>query len=289
MLALICGAGHLPSAIAAAAPAPPVVCTLDGFAPEGLRPDLVFRLETLGSLIVWLKARGVTRVCLCGRIRRPDVDPARIDPATAPLAPRLQAALGQGDDGALRIVLALFEEAGLDAVAAHHAAPDLLPPAGVATRARPPDSAEMHAALGDAALARMGAADEGQACVIRNGAVVATEGPDGTDAMLRRLGAGPDEPVGWMMGPADAPQGSAADWVSARGGGAGFLFKGPKPGQDRRADLPVIGPDTVDAVAQAGLSGIVIAAGGVMVLDRARVVAACDRAGLFLWVRERCA
>ena len=58
-------------------------------------------------------------------------------------------------------------------------------------------------------------------------------------------------------------------------------------GQDRRADLPVIGLGTPDAVSAAGLSGIVIEAGGVMVLDRARTVARCDQLGLFLWVREK--
>ena len=66
-----------------------------------------------------------------------------------------------------------------------------------------------------------------------------------------------------------------------------MFFKAPKPTQDRRADLPIIGPDTVDAVAAAGLTGIILEAGGVMVLHLDRVVAACEARGLFLWVRER--
>ena len=70
-------------------------------------------------------------------------------------------------------------------------------------------------------------------------------------------------------------------------GARGVLFKGPKSGQDRRIDLPAIGPTTVAAAAEAGLAGIAVEAGGVMVLDRAKVVADADAAGLFVWVRPR--
>jgi len=63
------------------------------------------------------------------------------------------------------------------------------------------------------------------------------------------------------------------------------LVKGPKPGQDRRIDMPAIGPATVRGAAAAGLAGIVIEAGGVMVLDRATVIDLADRLGLFVWVR----
>jgi DUF1009 family protein len=66
-----------------------------------------------------------------------------------------------------------------------------------------------------------------------------------------------------------------------------MLFKGPKPGQDRRADLPVIGPETARGAIRAGLAGIVIEAGGVMVLDQPEVLTLLDDAGLFLWVRAQ--
>jgi UDP-2,3-diacylglucosamine hydrolase len=65
----------------------------------------------------------------------------------------------------------------------------------------------------------------------------------------------------------------------------GILFKAPKPGQDRRADLPTIGPRTAQGTVAAGLDGIVIEAGGVIVIDRPKVVESSTDAGLFLWVR----
>lgn len=257
MLALIAGRGALPAAVAAAQADAPLVCGLVPFLPDAVQADVTFRLETLGSLLADLKARGVTRLCLCGSIGRPPVDPAAIDAATLPLVPRIQAALGQGDDGALRAVMAIIEEAGFAILAAHEAAPELVMDEGVPVGSIPP-SAGADAAAGDAALAEMGAADLGQACVARDGAVIAREDEAGTDALLARAGLA-----------------------------AGLLFKAPKPGQDRRADLPTIGPATAEAARDAGLRGIVIEAGGVIVLDQPRVLALLGEAGMFLWVRKR--
>ncbi|NIY99381.1 LpxI family protein, partial [Salipiger sp. HF18] len=71
------------------------------------------------------------------------------------------------------------------------------------------------------------------------------------------------------------------------GAEGGVLYKAEKPGQDTRVDLPVIGPRTARGAIRAGLAGIVVSAGGVMVLDRDEVLSLLDEAGLFLWVRER--
>jgi DUF1009 family protein len=68
----------------------------------------------------------------------------------------------------------------------------------------------------------------------------------------------------------------------ARPGAGGVLVKLVKPGQDRRADLPTIGPRTVAGAAAAGLRGIAVEAGGTLIADRVEAIAAADRAGLFL-------
>lgn len=296
-LAVICGQGRLPRIVAEAQPSRPLICVLSGFEPDGLTADLTFHLETLGSLLDTLASRGVTQVCLCGAIRRPPIDPTRLDAKTAPLVPRLQTALTSGDDGALRIVMQLFEEAGLAIVAAHELVPDLVPQPGVLTLKTYTPQNAVEARLGERTVAAMGARDAGQTCVVRGDSVLAREDAAGTDAMLTRLARDRASPGGdFLSNPISAAGdmfggllGDATDWLT---GGTtpsegGILFKGPKPGQDRRADLPVIGAGTPDAVAAAGLSGIVIEAGGVMVLDRARTVARCDDLDLFLWVREK--
>ena len=296
-LALICGQGRLPRIVADAQSQRPLVCVLEGFEPDGLNADLTFHLETLGTLLHTLQERGIKRVCLCGAIRRPPIDPARLDAKTAPLVPRLQTALTSGDDGALRIVMDLFEEAGLSIAAVHDLVPDLLPVEGVLSLKTYAPQNTVEARLGERTVAAMGARDAGQACVVRGDTVITREDAAGTDAMLTRLardrttGSGDflTNPINTASDMFGGLLGDATDWLT---GGAstsegGILFKAPKPGQDRRADLPAIGASTPDAVAAAGLSGIVIEAGGVMILDRAKTVARCDTLGLFLWVREK--
>ncbi len=284
----------LPTAVAQAQDEMPLICALEGFAPDALAVDTTFRLETFGSFLDELQRRGVSRVCMCGSIRRPEIDPERIDASTRPLVPVLDQALKAGDDGALRAIIDLFEAEGLKVLAAHEAAPGLLMEEGVHTDLRPAASCAADVAAARRALAAMGRADLGQACVVVNGRVIATEDDAGTDAMLAGLAtraAAPEpddaDPLFGALDTFGDLLGDAADWLSGPAAGRrGILFKAPKPGQDRRADLPAIGPGTVDTVARAGLAGIVIEAGGVIVLDRAQMISDMNRAGLFLWSRK---
>ena len=297
MLALIAGTGDLPVALLARLESRPVVCAMSGFAP-GIAADITFRLEHLGTFLADLRGRGVTQICMAGAVRRPQIDPKDIDAATLPLIPKLQAAMAQGDDGALRAIIALLEAEGFAIVAAHEIAPDLLPPAGVLTDAHPATWHRADAAEAEACVAAMGAADQGQACLVRAGQVIAQEGPEGTDAMmvpffepytprtvhdpltfLTSLAAGAVVAAQTLL-TGEEEEGSPATVDD------GILFKAPKPGQDRRADLPTIGPGTAMAAAEAGLSGIVVQAGGVMVLDLPGVLQILDAQGMFLWVRE---
>jgi hypothetical protein len=269
-LALVAGRGALPARLLAAcerAGKRVTVCGMAGYADALPRNDRPFRLETLGTLIAELRAAGATEVCLAGAVQRPALHPDAVDAATAPLIERVAGALAAGDDGALRTLVAIFEEAGLRVRGAADVAPDLLPPEGVLTAARPRDAHGRDAGRAAATVALLGRADVGQACVVRAGQVLAVEALPGTDWMLESL----------VALPPDLPD------HLARGG---LLYKAPKPGQDRRVDLPLVGPHTVGTAAAARLDGIAIEADGVMVLDRAETVAAADAAGLFLWVRR---
>lgn len=270
-IALVAGTGALPARLIAACEGRGdrvTVCGLAGYGRDLPRNDRPFRLETLGALLADLRRMGATEVCLAGGVQRPRIDPTAVDAATAPLLEEITGALSAaGDDGALRVLLRLFERAGLRVRGAAELMPDLLPPAGVLSAARPANAHGRDAGRAAAAVALLGRADIGQACVVRAGQVIALEALPGTDWMLDSLCSLPE----------------SLEWPLSEGG---LLYKAAKPGQDRRVDLPLIGPGTVAAAARAGLDGIALEAGGVMVLDRAETVAAADAAGLFLWIRR---
>ena len=79
MLALIAGGGDLPRNVFTTQDTAPLVCALQGNQqPNGLKVDLLFRLETLGTLLLTLGEMGVTEICLCGAIDRPVLDQAAL-------------------------------------------------------------------------------------------------------------------------------------------------------------------------------------------------------------------
>ena len=116
---------------------------------------------------------------------------------------------------------------------------------------------------------KSGELDIGQGAVVCDGLVLAVEAQEGTDAMLHRVAGLPAD----LRGSASAPKGA--------------LGKAPKPIQDLRVDMPVIGPRTVELAAAAGLAGIAGVTGRLILIDRPAIVAAADRLGLFVWGEDR--
>lgn len=264
--ALIAGRGALPAALAAAMSSVPLVAAMKGFVPEGLAVDVEFRVERLAPFLRHLGDHGVERVVFAGAVQRPSLDPALIDPATATLLPRLMQAMAAGDDATLRVVIELFVEAGFAVAGVEDVAPALLPAAGMlagAVTARDEADAERAAAI----VAALGAVDVGQGAVVAQGLCLGVESLPGTDAML--------------AGVAGLKPGLRPDPARGRG----LFYKAAKPGQDRRIDLPTIGPGTVQAAAAAGLGGIAFEAGSVICLDLDEMTHRAAELGLFLWAR----
>jgi DUF1009 family protein len=264
--ALIAGRGALPAALAGAMATPPLVAALNGFVPDGLAVDINFRVERLAPFLRHLGDHGVERVVFAGAVQRPALDPALLDPQTATMLPRLMQAMAAGDDATLRVVLELFEEAGFAVAGVEEVAPGLLPGAGaLAGSVGPRDEAD--AARAAAIVAALGAVDVGQGAVVAQGLCLGVEALPGTDALLSGIAG---------LAPGLRPD-------PARG--RGLFYKAAKPGQDRRIDLPTIGPATVQAAADAGLGGIAFQAGSVICLDLPEMRRLAAELGLFLWAR----
>lgn len=269
-VAILAGSGDLPGLLADRLQADGRsyrILAFRGFADRALRAraDAVVGLLDVRRSVAALDAWGRCEVTLAGGLRRPSAG-AVLDAFSA-LRDRAELAslMRRGDDNLLRGVVSLIEERGHRLVGIRELAPELLSPSGPLA-ARAPNLAESESvALGLRLLAALSPYDIGQALVVAGERVLAIEGPEGTDAMLERVrGLRPR----WGFGPPKP--------------GGGVLVKAPKLGQDLRVDLPAIGPRTVDRARRAGLSGLAVAAGLTLVLDRARTAADADRAGLFL-------
>ncbi len=256
-LGIVAGAGALPGLLAAACRAegrPYFILGLNGFADDtalGQAPDARIRMGEAGQGFALMRQAGVTEIVMAGGVRRPTLAILRPDIKTALFFARI---IGRslGDDGLLRAVIAEIEREGFSVVGPHEILTSLLAPSGPIGMRTPDAEAQRDIKIGIVAALELGQADIGQAVVVRNGAVVGREDAAGTAALIARSGAG------------------------------GVLVKMKKPQQDRRADLPAIGPDTIAQAAAAKLSGIAVEAGGTLVLDLPAVRKAADTAGVFV-------
>ncbi|MEL6582932.1 MAG: UDP-2,3-diacylglucosamine diphosphatase LpxI [Pseudomonadota bacterium] len=267
-VALIAGRGALPRLIAdelRASSTPYCVAVFEGTEADWAsdHPHIRAPFEKLGRVVEAFRNAGCTQLCMAGGMERPRLNPLKFDATFARFAPRVLPKLGKGDDAALRAVVAFFEAEGFEVVPPEQFLDGLVLRAGAVTRTRPNEAALQDIATAERILSTTAALDIGQGCVVCAGLCLGVETVQGTDFMLNALRG------------EHGRKGAAAS--------GGVLVKLPKDGQERRVDLPAIGPDTVRNAAAAGLEGIAGRAGGLLLIDRASMLQAADEAGLFIW------
>lgn len=263
-LGIIAGGGPLPGRVAAAALAAGrdvFVVALRGFAEIDVVtpfPHEFARLGAGGEILSLLRRYGCRDLILIGPVRRPALSDLRPDGEGARILARVGRAFFLGDDGLLAAVVRILGEEGFNVIGAHEVLTEAVGTPGQLGRHAPDSAARADIARGVDVVRALGRVDVGQGCVVQQGVVLAVEAIEGTDAMLARAAG------------------------LARPGDGGVLVKLVKPGQDRRADLPTIGPATLRAAAAAGLRGVAFEAGGTLLTDRQGCIDAADAAGLFL-------
>ena len=262
-LGIIAGGGAIPGQLIQAAKASGRDCfvlaiknSADPATVEGV-DHVWLRLGQAGTAFELLHQKQVAEVVMAGPVRRPTLSEMRPDWRTARFFARI-GLKALGDDGLLSAVIGEFESEGFKVVGAHDVLGDLLAPLGVWGAVRPDEQAESDIRHGVKVAQGLGALDVGQSVVVQQGIVLGVEAIEGTDALIDRSG-----PL-------------------RRSGPGGVLVKLCKPGQDRRVDLPTIGPDTLKRAESAGLRGIAVEAGAAIVVDLDRLVREADRAGMFV-------
>jgi DUF1009 family protein len=220
-------------------------------------PHAWCRIGGAASGLDLLRAHGVGELVLAGGVRRPSLAALRPDWRAAKFLARA-GYRALGDDGLLSAIVKELEREGFRVVGADRLLREADLPEGPLGRATPDADALADIARGIAVARAIGALDIGQAVVVQQGLVLAVEAIEGTDELVRRCAG------------------------LRRDGPGGVLVKTEKPGQERRADRPTIGPQTVTLAAESGLRGIAAEAGATLVVDRSEIIRRADAAGLFV-------
>lgn len=244
-------------------------------APLRRRADAVVDLLDFGTMRAQLESWSPSAVTVVGAIRRPTTN--RLLRAYAGITATQTAKEGaaRGDDKMFSGALSILESWGHTVLGAHEINPDLLADRGLVSRIAMTAGAEASIELGLRLLTTLSPFDMGQAVVIAGQRVLAVEGPEGTDFMLKRV------------------RGINRVRFLQRKRNGGILIKTAKQGQDLRIDMPAIGPRTMAMAAHAGLSGVAVGARSTLVLDRAETLRQAEKLGLFLttvelpWLSDR--
>lgn len=218
----------------------------------------VIRLGAIGKAMDILRKQGVSEIVMAGKVSRPKLTNLRPDLKGSKLLARLGSQFLGGDNELLSGVVSFLEEEGFRITGVNEIVRDLLAPEGMIGSIYPDKRAQTDIEVGARIARAIGALDIGQAVVVQGGNVLGVEAVEGTDALITRCAALKPEPQG------------------------GVLVKVKKPQQEKRVDLPTIGIETVERVAQAGFAGIAIEAGASLIVNRREVARRADALGIFL-------
>lgn len=217
-------------------------------------------LGQLGKLIQVFRTAGVERAVMAGQVKHKQIFSALRPDWT--MMKLLGSLATRNTDSLLGGVARVLEQEGITLESSIQFLEPLLASEGAMT-ARAPDADERaDLDYGFEVARHLAAKDIGQAVAIAERACVAAEAMEGTDAMIARAAA-------------------------LAGGRRLAVVKVAKPKQDLRFDVPVIGPGTIAAMHAGGATALGVESGVTLLLERARLLEAANRAGIAIEGRAR--
>jgi UDP-2,3-diacylglucosamine hydrolase len=225
-------------------------------------------LGELGKLIDTFKREGVSEAIMAGQVQHKQIFSAiRPDLKLA----KLLLSLGtRNTDSLIGAVAKVLAEEGIHLQSSTALLEPMLAPAGVLTKRAPTDAEQTNITYGRAVAHHVARFDIGQTVVIAEAACVAIEAMEGTDAAILRAGE--------LM---QSLHGQASTLSRAL-----TVIKVAKPNQDMRFDVPVVGMRTIETMQRAGASCLALDAKRCLMLDREKMVAAANAAGIAIVAEE---
>ena len=258
-IAIIAGEGILPVEIAkrlSERGSAPLVLTLrsDPEVFEGIADRVIcLRYPNLSRVIKEIGRYGAKNVIMAGRVPKKLIFiPALFDPFSL----KLLAKSAKDDHSLLASIVNTFENEGISVLPYWHILPEFMAPEGRVSHRDPTKEETRDFCCGTNVLKVTLPCSFGQALIVADGAVVAVEAMEGTDAMIERAGA-----------------------LVAKG----VLIKMMRVDQDPRYDLPTVGPRTIENMGRSGLTCLAVEARRTLIIEAKEVLALAERYDIAIW------
>ena len=187
----------------------------------------------VGKIISILKENKCRKVLFAGRVKKPKFSKLRLDLKGIYYIPRIIKTSKLGDAAILKEVIKILKQEKISTISSLAFNPELALKKGNYSRSKPNKEDKIDIKKAITKLSRLGIYNFSQGVVVRNNKVIAIEGKDGTEKMLKKC--------------------KSKKFINR-----GVLVKLPKKKQDLRIDLPTIGFKTLTQCKSAGLNGIVL-------------------------------
>ncbi len=235
------------------------VIGLKNFYKPELNPDLVIRLGAGGTAAREVRKRNISLVTCVGALGHPNLSDIRPDLWSIGILLSVIHNQRGYDSMAVAFNNAL-KKRGFELVAAQDLTPELaFQKAGIQTKIKPNMTDKKNIERAIDVSHTIGAADIG-ASVVVDKQVIAVEAAEGTAQMLKRV----------------------VEMRKNKKTKSGVFAKMTKPGQDLKIDIPAIGVDTIRAVSDAKLRGIIVNAKTCFVVDKENVIKEANKAKIFI-------
>jgi len=210
-------------------------------------------LGQLGKLIKTFKSEGVDHAVMAGQVKHKQIFSSIVPDLK--MIQLLASLATKNTDSLIGAVARVLENEGIQLIDSTLFLRPLLPDPGVLTRRAPSEEEKRDLDYGYKIARELGRLDLGQSVAVTDGACIALEAMEGTDAVMER----------------------AASLVNGR---PLRIVKLAKPNQDLRFDVPVIGPATVRLMARLSVSALAVEAGKTLMIDREELIREADAQGI---------
>ena len=252
-LGLIAGNGQFPLVVARTAKGrgySVAACAIRGETDPSLEKevDALTWVEfwELEKLLDFFKSQGIHQALMAGQVRK-----ERLFKES-----RVQLPSRVADQALLAIVVKSLKEIGVRLLDSTYFLSSDLAQKGCFSKRAPTPEERKDIAFGRDVAKRAASFEIGQTVVVKQGVVLAIEALEGTDQAIRRGGSFGREGV--------------------------VVVKMARPRQDMRFDVPVIGPRTIEVLREVRASVLAVQAGKTLLIEKNRLLASADEAGLSL-------
>ena len=226
-------------------------------------------LGELTKLIDTFHRTGVSRAVMAGQVKHKQIfSSIRPDWRLAKLLLNLRT---RNTDMLLGAVAKVLGDEGIELISSTAFLEPLLAKVGVITSRAPDEQEQKNIEYGLSVATGLAGFDIGQTVAIAAQACVAVEAMEGTDATIER--------AGMLMGSLDDKASTLERRLT--------VVKLPKPRQDMRFDVPVIGLRTLETMIRAGASCLAIEAERTLLFDGETLRRQADEAGIAIVAMPR--